>query len=344
MTHKQRFFATIARKPVDKPASWLGLPASDALPGLFAHFKVGSVYDLKEKLGDDVHAIEVPYESPAGNHIACAFDFRKKSQKQNYDERTLTAPGFFEDFSDPERVNEFNWPDPEKYLQRKKSRDLVNEISSDYAKMGIMWSANFQDACAAFGMESALMKMLAEPDMFLAVLHKITEFYLRANEIFYEATKGELDAVLLGNDFGSQTGLMVDPELLRQLVFPSVKMLIQQAKSYNLKVVYHSCGSIFPVITDLIEMGVDVVHPIQALAKDMEPAKLKDNFGDKVAFCGGVDAQELLVNGKPEEVAKKIQQLKELFPTGLVISPSHEAILPDIPPVNVEAIFNNLKL
>lgn len=67
MTHKERFFATIARNPVDKPASWLGLPTSDALPGLFAHFRVNSVYDLKEKLGDDVHAIEVPFESPVGN-------------------------------------------------------------------------------------------------------------------------------------------------------------------------------------------------------------------------------------------------------------------------------------
>lgn len=205
-----------------------------------------------------------------------------------------------------------------------------------------MWSANFQDACAAFGMETALMKMLAGPEMFTAVLEKITRFYLRANEIFYEATKGNLDAVLLGNDFGSQTGLMVDPDLLRQLVFPSVKILIQQAKSYNLKVVYHSCGSIFPVIPDFIKMGVDVIHPIQALAKDMEPLKLKDHFGDKVAFCGGVDAQYLLVNGSPGEVGQKVTELKHVFPTGLIISPSHEAILRDIPPENIEHLFKSI--
>lgn len=205
-----------------------------------------------------------------------------------------------------------------------------------------MWSANFQDACAAFGMETALMKMLADPVMFSAVLDRITTFYLKANEIFYEATKGNLDAVLLGNDFGSQTGLMVDPELLRQLVFPSVKTLVQQAKSYNLKVVYHSCGSVFPVIPDLIEMGADVIHPIQALAKDMKPAKLKENYGSRVAFCGGVDAQYLLVKGTPADIEKKVNELKEVFPTGLIISPSHEAILPDIPPQNIEQLFKSI--
>ena len=327
---------------MDKPASWLGLPAASALPGLYNYFKVDSVFALKKKLGDDIFPVEVPYESPAGNHIACAFDFRKENEKGNYEERTLTAPGFFEDSSDPESVDSFNWPYPEKYLLVEESKKRVAEIPDNYAKMGIMWSANFQDACAAFGMETAMMKMLAEPEMFTAVLDKITEFYLRANEIFYEATKGKLDAVLLGNDFGSQTGLMVDPELLRQLVFPSVKKLIQQAKNYNLKVVYHSCGSIFPVISDLIEMGADVVHPIQALAKDMEPLKLKKHYGNKVAFCGGVDAQYLLVNGTPDKVRQKVEELKTVFPTGLIISPSHEAILPDIPPENIEQLFKSI--
>jgi len=97
------------------------------------------------------------------------------------------------------------------------------------------------------------------------------------------------------------------------------------------------------VIPDLIEAGADVIHPIQALAKDMEPRKLKESFGDRVAFCGGVDAQNLLVNGTPQEVREKVLELKEIFPTGLIISPSHEAILPDIPPENIEALFKAVK-
>ena len=75
----------------------------------------------------------------------------------------------------------------------------------DFVRLGVMWSANFQDACAAFGMEDALMTMMSEPEMFQAVYERITRFYLQANAIFYEAARGELQAVLLGNDFGSPT-------------------------------------------------------------------------------------------------------------------------------------------
>jgi uroporphyrinogen decarboxylase len=93
----------------------------------------------------------------------------------------------------------------------------------------------------------------------------------------------------------------------------------------------------------LSDLGADIIHPVQALASEMDAPNLKKHFAGKIAFCGGVDAQNLLVNGNPEEVAKKVQELKELFPTGLIISPSHEAILPDISPENIKALFSSLQ-
>ncbi len=209
--------------------------------------------------------------------------------------------------------------------------------------MGIMWSAHFQDACAAFGMENAMMSMLMAPEMFQAVIDRITEFYLKANEIFYKAAGNKLDAVLIGNDWGSQTGLMLDPGLLQQFVFKGTKQLIDQAHSYGYKVIHHSCGSIADIIPDLIELGVDAIHPIQALATGMAASELKEKNYNNASFCGGVDAQELLVNGTPEQVRKKVLELKGLFPTGLIISPSHEAILTDISPANVEALFKAMR-
>lgn len=343
MDHIDRFFATVERKPVDRPASWLGIPDPKSYDGLFKYFRVSSMVELKQKLDDDIFPVELPYRSPTSNAIYTALDFTKKD-KGKVDGRTLTAPGFFEDYSDPSRIDDFDWPDPSKYIDPDECKKVVEEVPKGYAVLGVVWSAHFQDACAAFGMETALVKMIIEPEMFQAVIDRILEFYLQANEIFYSNTKGKLHAVLLGNDFGSQRGLMVSPALLRKFVFPGIKKLVDQAKSYGLKVIYHSCGSIFDVIPDLIEVGVDVIHPIQALAKDMEPRKLKENFGERVSFCGGVDAQNLLVNGTPAEVKEKVLELKNIFPTGLIISPSHEAILPDIPPANVEALFEAVKL
>jgi len=192
-------------------------------------------------------------------------------------------------------------------------------------------------------MENALITMMMYPDMFSAVIDRITKFYIKVNGMFYEATKGYLDGILIGNDFGSQKALMLDSDSIRKYVFPGTKKLIDQAKSYGLVVIHHSCGSVFPVIGDIFELGADVIHPIQALAADMDAETLSKNFSEKGAFCGGVDAQNLLVNGTPQEVAKEVERLLEIFPTRLVFSPSHEAILPDIPPANVEALFNTVK-
>jgi uroporphyrinogen decarboxylase len=343
MDHKERFFATINYENVDRPASWLGLPVTSAEPELMKYFKVSSIDRLRMLLDDDIYPVEVPYNFPPSNHIACAFKFAKADHLDKPDERTLTAPGFFEDYSDPADVEKFPWPDPALYMDRKESARRVNAAPSDRIKMGILWSAHFQDACSAFGMEHALMTMFQNPDMFQAVIDRITNFYLRANEIFYESTRGKLDVILIGNDFGSQTGLMVDPESLRKLVFPGTKRLIDQAKGYGLKVMHHSCGSVFPLIQDLADLGADIIHPIQALASEMDAPNLNKHFAGKVAFCGGVDAQNLLVNGSPDEVQSKVHELKALFPTGLIISPSHEAILPDIPPANISALFSALK-
>lgn len=340
MDHRERFFRTIARVPVDRPATWIGEPVHAAIPALLKYFGVDSFLALKQKLGDDVHHVNIPYQSPTSNHVAAAFDFAKKDGiNHDYEERTLTAPGFFEDYEDPAAVDDFDWPDPKAYIDPAKCREVVDAVPENVIRMVLAWSCNFQDACAAFGMETALVKMITEPEMFEAVIDKITDFYLEANQIFFEATRGHLDAVLIGNDFGSQQSLMLSPQLIRTLVFPRTKKLIDQAHDFGLKVIHHSCGCIYDIIPDLIDLGVDAIHPIQALAHRMEADRLQRDFGDRVSFCGGVDAQNLMVNGTPDQVFAEVRRLAGLFPTGLIISPSHEAILPDTPPANIEALF-----
>ncbi len=117
------------------------------------------------------------------------------------------------------------------------------------------------------------------------------------------------------------------------------RLLADEAQSLGDSTPTESYLNIEKIIDIAKKSGADAIHPIQALADKMEPQRLKDDFGDKVSFCGGVDTQDLLVNGSPEDVRQKVAELTELFPTGLIISPSHEAILPDVPPENIEALF-----
>ena len=339
MNHKDRFLATISYAPVDRPASWLGIPSANAEVQLLKYFNTNTISELKRTIDDDIYPVLVPFDCPPANHISYALKFAKVEKA----ERNLNDAGFFEDYDDPSDIARFEWPNPEKGMNLEEAKARVKSVGDEYARVGMMWSCHFQNACAAFGMEKALMVMLTNTEMFSAVINRILQFYLRSNELFYEATKGYLDAVLIGNDFGGQQCLMVDPVLLREFVFPGTKKLVDQAKSYGLKVIHHSCGSVFPIINDLIAMGIDVIHPVQPLAKDMDAKTLKENFGGKVAFCGGVDTQDLLVNGTSELIIGKIDELREVFPTGLVFSPGHEAILPDIPPQNIKAMFDALK-
>jgi uroporphyrinogen decarboxylase len=342
MDHIERFFATIERRPVDRPCTWLGIPDGAAHEGLFRHFQVRDVRGLIEKLDDDIVPVELPYHSPVSDAIYAAFDFAKKG-KITREHRTLNAPGFFEDITDPARVDEFDWPDPTRYIDSDECRRVVASAPAGRVVLGVIWSAHFQDACAAFGMENAFMQMVQAPDMFKAVIDRIAEFYLKANEIFYRATRGKLHAVLIGNDFGCQTGLMLSRDMIQRFAFPGTRRLVEQARSYGVKVIHHSCGSVRDIIPDLIEIGVDAVHPIQALAAGMEPRGLKRDFGHRMSFCGGVDAQDLMINGSPDHVRRRVRELKDIFPTGLIISPSHEAILPDTPPANVQAMFDAVR-
>lgn len=342
MTSLERFYATIERRPVDYPAAWLGMPDVDTLDGLFAHYKVESLHELKLVIGDDFYAVEVPYQSETSDAIHAAFDWYGDGGVDSHN-RTLTAQGLLHDAETVEEVESFDWPDPAKYIDPEECRRRVELAPKDKATIGILWAAHFQDTCAAFGMEEALMKMITHPEVYKAVDRKIMDFYLKAAEIFYEATTGSLHSVLIGNDFGSQRGLMLSPDMIREFVIPGAAELIQQAHAYDIKVIYHSCGSIVEVIPDLVAAGADTIHPIQALAKDMDPENLKNKFGDSVSFCGGVDTQDLLVNGSPEEVEATVKKLRTLFPTGLIVSPSHEAILPDVPPANIEAMFRATK-
>ena len=334
MTKRERAIATVERKAVDRPAKWLGMPVPESYTGLFKEYGVGSYHDLKLAVDDDIWEFDIPYRTETSDSIGRAFDFLKDENGN-----TLTGHGFFEGFSDGDDISAFNWPNPEKHVDRDECRRRMEAIPSGYATLGVVWNSHFQDACAAFGMESALMKMKTDPVLFKEIIDRILAFYLKANRIFYEAVGDKLDFVLLGNDFGTQDSLICSPDDLREFVFGGTKALIDQAHSYGIKVIHHSCGAVRPVISDLVACGADAIHPIQALARGMEPQGLKDDFGGAASFCGGVDTQELLVNGTPDEVVKTVETLKKIFPTGLIISPSHEALLPDAKPENIRAMM-----
>ena len=116
------------------------------------------------------------------------------------------------------------------------------------------------------------------------------------------------------------------------------KRIIEQAKRYGYQVILHSCGSIHSVIDTLIDAGVNCFHPLQALAVNMDAETLARDFKGRVAFMGGIDTQNLLVNGSVEDVKAETIKVKGLLAPNVIISPSHEALLPNVPPENIVAM------
>jgi uroporphyrinogen decarboxylase len=147
-----------------------------------------------------------------------------------------------------------------------------------------------------------------------------------------------VDAFFFGNDFGTQRDLLISPATFDEFIYPWIRRFADQARRHGLQVMMHSCGSVHRLIDRFIDAGVQCLHPLQAKAHNMDAVTLARDFGGRIAFLGGIDTQELLVRGTREEVRDEVRRLRGVFGPVWIASPSHEALLPDIPPQNVAAM------
>jgi uroporphyrinogen decarboxylase len=147
-----------------------------------------------------------------------------------------------------------------------------------------------------------------------------------------------VDAYFFGNDFGTQLDLICGPRQFDEFIMPWFERFTEQGHRHGYQVILHSCGAIHRVIERLIDAGVDCLHPLQARARSMDAETLARDFKGRIAFMGGVDTQGLLVHGTPEDIRTEVRRLRAVLGPSLIVSPSHEAILPDVPPTNVAAM------
>lgn len=193
------------------------------------------------------------------------------------------------------------------------------------------------------GTEDFLIDMLSEPAKAEVLLDKVNNLAIAFFEEAMGKVAGTVDGVYLGDDFGSQQGLVMSPEMWRQYIKPRYKKLIGLIKSYGIKYCHHSCGGIRPIIPDLIEIGVDVLNPIQPLAVGMDPKELGDTFGKNLTFYGGIDEQRTLPQGSVHDVKAEVNDRLQTLGKygGYIVSASH-AFQPDTPIENVLAVYETV--
>jgi uroporphyrinogen decarboxylase len=189
------------------------------------------------------------------------------------------------------------------------------------------------------GMEETLIEMLLEPDLARVMLRRCAEFTTQLSEAACQ--RFDFDWLWLGDDAGGQRSMLIGPDTWRSMVKPLLKQNAEVGKRHGLYIAFHSCGAIRPIIGDLIEIGVDVLNPIQCNCPGMTPPELKKEFGKDLAFMGGVDTQEVLPNGTADQVRKATAALLTAMTAnggGYILAASH-TVPPETPDENIFALY-----
>ena len=189
------------------------------------------------------------------------------------------------------------------------------------------------------GMEGTFMDMAAEPALADEMFRRCADF---AHRLSVESCRRfKLDWLWTGDDVAGQLGMMMSPQQWRQFIRPHLARVVKVGKDAGLPVAYHCCGSLRPIIGDLIEIGIDVLNPIQCNCVGMEPLELKKEFGSRMAFMGGVDTQDLLPHGTADEVRRATARLIEGMTSGgggYILAASH-TVPPETPDDNIFAMY-----
>jgi uroporphyrinogen decarboxylase len=330
MTHRERIRSIIGGQTPDRTGFWLGNPYPDTWPILHSYFGTTTEEELRLKLNDDFRWIcpqfyESSYRHPEGKPLSF------KGNKKFHGEA-----GPFANTEDVREVEDYDWPKVE-FMNFDECLANLRAVGDAYRASG-MWSCFYHDVMDLFGMDNYMVKMYTHPEVVEAVTDHVCQFYYDVNELFFPQAGDLVDAFFFGNDFGTQLDIITSPKLFDKFIMPWFRKFTDQGHRHGYQVILHSCGAIHRVIPRLIDAGVNCLHPLQARARNMDAETLARDFKGKIAFLGAIDTQYLLVNGTPEDIKADVRRVRDLLGPGLIVSPSHEAILPDVPPANVAAM------
>lgn len=244
---------------------------------------------------------------------------------------------------DVERFEPRRLSDEELDFLHHAARRMRHETNTEYAIFGWFGGSLFEGAQFARGWVNFMMDLKRAPDFAAALVERLAQAALADLKRYLDAVGEFVDVIGFGDDFGVQAGLQISPAYYRRYFFPHHRQLygLVHARTHA-HVFLHSCGSVYDLIPDLIEAGVDILNPVQTSAAKMEPERLKREFGDQLTFWGGgCCPQRVLPWGTPEEVEADVQERLRVFGPGggYVFAPIHD-IQPDAPPQNIVAMYD----
>lgn len=338
MNSKERVLTSFEYTEPDRVPGWLG-----ASPGFInkaiERFGLNSEEELRILFGDDFRRVIAPYRhaDPQCENIT---PFGIPREGIGYG-MAKTHPLNNASIDD---VRRYNWPDPNN-VDISNYRHEAKKHYDNFAILGGDWSPFWHDLIDVFGMEDMFIGMCMEPKMVQYTIERIMDFYMEVNTRIFEESADLIDIFFIGNDFGSQTGPLLDVDLFDQFIVPQLKRLTELGHSYGLKVMMHCCGGFRDLIPSMIESGLDGLHAIQTSCHGMNLGELKSEFGDHIVFNGCIDSNLVLIHGTPDQVQQETMKVLEVMKPGggFIAGASHDYLLEETPVENVGTMFETIK-
>lgn len=254
-------------------------------------------------------------------------------------EETCSYP--LADYTTVDTLKSYRFPDPDwwDYTALPAVIDHLNREQPYHVRFRI--GSVFEVAWQLRGMAAFMTDMAMEPDIPKYIMERLTDIYVENTRRVLDIAGDKLDAVYFYDDVASQKSLLISKGMWGEFIRPCHERIIEVAKRYGKTVMYHSDGAMRPLLPQLIDMGVDVLNPVQADAKGMEPEGLKADFGDKLSFHGGIDIIETLPKGTVDDVRAEVsERIRVLGKDGGYVLCSSHHIQSDTPLENVLAMYD----
>ena len=244
-----------------------------------------------------------------------------------------------------EEIEAFEWPDMDDPSRVAHVSEQVARLAADdYAIIATPWLLfPLERAFAMQGMQAFLTNMVLHPDFAEALLLKIADLCKQLMVKFLGALDGRADIIKIGDDLGTQHSLMMSPDMYRKFLKPIHADFIQLIKQHtSAKILFHSCGDVYPLLDDFVDIGIDILNPVQTSAgKLSDLTRLKARYGDNLAFCGAIDTHRVLNQGSPEEVRAEVERvIQTLGPDGGYLAGAVHTVMNDVPAANILAMVD----
>lgn len=342
MNSKERVLAALQHQTTDRipVARCHGFWVPETRQSLMTRFKLRGEETLDTLLKLDVQWLEAIYRGPdlglddQGRPIGIwglpdgVYTYSQQMKRPLMNVQTV------------KQIETYRWPSVE-WFDFSTIRPCAERYQEYAVAAPRSWSPIFSRIADLCGFENSLIFLHTEPVLIQAMVEKITEFNCAFYARLLDAAPGLIHILLVGDDPAGQERMLMNPSSWRRFFKPSLKRIFEIAKSRGILVMYHICGNCRAIIPDLIEIGMDILMPLQISARDMDPAELKNEYGQEISFWGGVDIQQFLPYANPDQVRQEVRRLIDILGKdgGYILSSSHN-LLDDIPVDNILAMYD----